>query len=298
MSNTKKGFILLFIILISFSGYAQSKKINKIEKLYKNEKIEKCLKKSLKYRKKNPRDYKIHEILSRIYLFEFNQNKNLNKKNTFLKKAIKHYDLANRYSENNIEIDIQNIVKEFADSLYNKKYKTKSKFYIKFLADQFNDTSTYYYELYPVKVIKDIPLKTKTHIGNTRDKMLAFAKDLVGIPYVYAGEDTKGFDCSGFTKYTFSSIGVELPHNAHKQSSLGETISLNNAKPGDMVFFGYNHNNSYRVVHAGIIYAKNNENLEIIHCVSRGVQIDDKESDNWQYYWKDRILFVKRIIDD
>ena len=93
MSNISKHLIIILLTLFAFSAFAQPRKLKKIEKLYEKEKIEKCLKKSLKYKKKNPREFKIHEILSKIYLYEFNQNESITKKNTSLRKTIKHFDL-------------------------------------------------------------------------------------------------------------------------------------------------------------------------------------------------------------
>jgi cell wall-associated NlpC family hydrolase len=104
-----------------------------------------------------------------------------------------------------------------------------------------------------------------------------------------------GFDCSGFVKYVYKSINVELPHNSHLMSELeGTVIPLEEAEPGDLIFFGSRNGKKWRTQHAGIIYEYTEEEPRVIHCVSRGVSIDGNNT-SWDSYWKDRILFVKRL---
>ena len=40
------------------------------------------------------------------------------------------------------------------------------------------------------------------------------ARGLLGIPYVYGGSTTAGFDCSGFTQYVFGKAGISIPRTA------------------------------------------------------------------------------------
>lgn len=294
-----KYLIIIGLVFLSVSTFAQERKLKKLNKLLEKEKIEKCYKKGLKVKKKHPRSAEIHIIFSKIYLFHFNEEESLRKKNRHLLKVIKHYESAFKYTEDSVELDIHDVVKSHADSMYYSKWKSKSKTYYKFLAEYYLDTSTFYFEFYtPNSVAKKEIIVTTEDALDLRKQLISNSELLVGIPYKYGGETKSGFDCSGFTKFAYSTIGIDLPHNAHLQSNLGKTIHLKDAKPGDMIFFGYMNENKYRVVHAGIIYTKSSNNIEIIHCVSRGVQIDDQQSDNWQFYWKDRVLFVKRIIND
>lgn len=129
-----------------------------------------------------------------------------------------------------------------------------------------------------------------------RYRLLTFASSLVGIPYRYAGESPQtGFDCSGFTRYVYSHIGVDLPHSSHLQSTVaGDTLRLEDAQPGDLIFFGRRTATGWVTQHAGIFYGRDEHETKVIHCASTGVRIDGQNS-SWENYWKDRVLFVKRL---
>lgn len=69
--------------------------------------------------------------------------------------------------------------------------------------------------------------------------LLDYAKNLLGSPYKRGGTDpVKGMDCSGYVRHVYKeSAGIELPHNARQISERGETVTTEDLKPGDLVFF-------------------------------------------------------------
>jgi cell wall-associated NlpC family hydrolase len=67
--------------------------------------------------------------------------------------------------------------------------------------------------------------------------LVDIAMRYLGIPYVYAGADPSGFDCSGFTMYVYAQVGISLPHNAAMQFGMGTPVSYDQLAPGDLVFF-------------------------------------------------------------
>lgn len=69
------------------------------------------------------------------------------------------------------------------------------------------------------------------------EQVVAFAKTLQGIPYVWGGTTTGGFDCSGFVQYVLRQFGVSLNRTANAQMSNGYSISSDQLIPGDLVFF-------------------------------------------------------------
>jgi cell wall-associated NlpC family hydrolase len=90
----------------------------------------------------------------------------------------------------------------------------------------------------------------------TRGRMvIAVAARYRGIRYVAGGTSpATGFDCSGYTRYVFSRLGISIPRVSRAQYSSMVHISRAQAVPGDLVFF---HSSSGRVYHAAI-YAGGN----------------------------------------
>jgi cell wall-associated NlpC family hydrolase len=67
--------------------------------------------------------------------------------------------------------------------------------------------------------------------------VLAIAAQYAGLMYSYGGTSpSTGFDCSGFTQYVFSRVGISLPRTAEEQRQAVTPVS--NPQPGDLVFFG------------------------------------------------------------
>jgi len=90
----------------------------------------------------------------------------------------------------------------------------------------------------------------------TRGRLvIAVAARYRGIRYVAGGTSpSTGFDCSGYTRYVFSRLGISIPRVSRAQYASMTHISRSQAVPGDLVFF---HSSSGRVYHAAI-YAGGN----------------------------------------
>jgi cell wall-associated NlpC family hydrolase len=67
--------------------------------------------------------------------------------------------------------------------------------------------------------------------------VVGIAMNYLGTPYVWGGESPGGFDCSGFTYYVFSRVGVSLPRTVSAQYAVGVGVSRSELQPGDLVFF-------------------------------------------------------------
>ncbi|MEU8791984.1 NlpC/P60 family protein [Streptomyces sp. NPDC048643] len=68
-------------------------------------------------------------------------------------------------------------------------------------------------------------------------KALAFARTQIGKPYVWGATGPDSYDCSGLTQAAWKAAGVSLPRVTYDQVNAGTTVSLADAKPGDLVFF-------------------------------------------------------------
>ncbi|MFH8500675.1 C40 family peptidase [Streptomyces coeruleorubidus] len=53
-----------------------------------------------------------------------------------------------------------------------------------------------------------------------------------------SGESLTGFDCSGLTLYAYAQAGISLPRTAAQQYAASEPVKRDEAKPGDLVFYG------------------------------------------------------------
>lgn len=101
-------------------------------------------------------------------------------------------------------------------------------------------------------------------VSAIRRKVITEAKKYIGLKYVWGGMSLKtGADCSGFCHAIYKACGIstkKLPRTSYDMaaSSNGKTVSLANAKPGDLVFYG---DKQGHVNHVGI-YIGNNQ---VIH---------------------------------
>ena len=99
-------------------------------------------------------------------------------------------------------------------------------------------------------------------------------------------QNSKGFDCSGFTQYCYSCIGVDLPRTADMQYEFGKFVRKDNLQPGDMVFFSTYESGAS---HCGIYLGSG----KFIHAgSSTGVAI--AELDN--VYWRKRYYGACRVL--
>jgi cell wall-associated NlpC family hydrolase len=59
----------------------------------------------------------------------------------------------------------------------------------------------------------------------------------LGKPYQWGAEGPGSFDCSGLTSWAFSEAGVTLPRSSSQQARVGEAVSRDDLRPGDLVFY-------------------------------------------------------------
>lgn len=89
-------------------------------------------------------------------------------------------------------------------------------------------------------------------VSDLRVDLCEFAKQFVGNPYVWGGTSlTKGADCSGFVMSVYKNFGYSLPHYSGSQANSGTKISMNEAQPGDLIFYGKNGTINHVAIYIG-----------------------------------------------
>lgn len=81
-------------------------------------------------------------------------------------------------------------------------------------------------------------LQASQGYSSKRVSMCEYAKQFLGNPYVWGGTSlTRGCDCSGYVLSIYAKYGVYLPHSSRAQAAMGTKTTMENAKPGDLVFY-------------------------------------------------------------
>jgi cell wall-associated NlpC family hydrolase len=76
-------------------------------------------------------------------------------------------------------------------------------------------------------------------LAGGQSSVVSLAVQYLGVPYVWAGANPTGFDCSGLVQYVYGQLGVSLPHNTVLQWNDPRAVSVpkNQLQAGDLVFF-------------------------------------------------------------
>jgi hypothetical protein len=124
-----------------------------------------------------------------------------------------------------------------------------------------------------------------------RNELVAIAKKQLGVPYVSAGKDPSGFDCSGFTSFVLQQHGEDIPRRAADQFATCSKLAEEEAQIGDLVFFS----NGGEVNHVGILINEKGQAKTMIHASSsKGISIVEIETST---YWKPRIVGYGTFIE-
>ncbi|NDU86387.1 MAG: C40 family peptidase [Ferrovum sp.] len=122
--------------------------------------------------------------------------------------------------------------------------------------------------------------------------ILIYALSQVGASYRYGGNNTQGFDCSGFVRYVFSKAAdLTLPHSSRDMSHVGQEVTQSQLQPGDLVFFRTQHQ---KISHVGI-YLGNQQFVHASSTKTGSVMV----SNLTERYWARRFATGKRLtLDD
>ena len=123
------------------------------------------------------------------------------------------------------------------------------------------------------------------------DKVLDFAHQQLGKPYVWGAQGPNSFDCSGLIYYVYkNAANITLPRTSVEQSKFGTTVSKSNLKAGDLVFFDTNGPNNGAVSHVGI-YAGEGQLIHASSSSKKIVKVNMETS-----YWNNAYVVAKRVL--
>lgn len=88
--------------------------------------------------------------------------------------------------------------------------------------------------------------------GSLAGKALVFAFAQLGKPYLWGATGPDSFDCSGLTMQAWASAGVYLPHFAAFQFQASHPIGYDDLRPGDLLFWATDGNDSDTIYHEAI----------------------------------------------
>jgi len=139
--------------------------------------------------------------------------------------------------------------------------------------------------------------KWRRDVRCTGDNLIRYASTFNGLPYLWGGSSSKGFDCSGFSQSVYYLNGIILFRDASLQELHGMKVDISEGygllKPGDLLFFGTKENSKLHITHVAIYIGDS----EYIHSSGR-VKINSLDStrSNYNGYLVDLLLSAKRII--
>jgi len=121
--------------------------------------------------------------------------------------------------------------------------------------------------------------RAKAYI-EARQRVIEASKKYEGTPYRYGGMTSKGLDCSGFICLSFmDALGVALPRSASGLFSWAERTTLDEAQPGDFLFFKTGRSGA--ITHVGLYLGER----RFIHSASSGDKTGVIYSSLDEKYW-------------
>jgi cell wall-associated NlpC family hydrolase len=80
---------------------------------------------------------------------------------------------------------------------------------------------------------------------------IGYARAQLGKPYAWGGTGPGAFDCSGLVMMAYRDAGITLPRTSWQQWAAGPQV--NNAQPGDLVFFAGSDGTTAAPGHVGLV---------------------------------------------
>lgn len=136
------------------------------------------------------------------------------------------------------------------------------------------------------------PVQTSVSEDVKREAIVEESKKYIGIPYLYGGTTTRGFDCSGYLQYVYAKENISIPRTTGLMAQAGKAVSYANAKPGDIIVLDLINAVPTTPSHAGIYLGEG----KIIHAgYSTGITIMSLNA-SWAN-WDKKIVTVRSYVN-
>lgn len=108
---------------------------------------------------------------------------------------------------------------------------------------------------------------------------IELGKRFLGLPYLWGGRSSFGFDCSGFTQMLVRARGINMPRDADQQAAWSGVVAVerNDLQPGDLLFFGAS---AKSITHTGM-YIGDGQFLQATTNGRPVVQVGRLDDDPW-----------------
>src|SRR5581483_4805902 len=111
-------------------------------------------------------------------------------------------------------------------------------------------------------------------------EVIEFSRKFLGLPYLWGGASTYGYDCSGYTQMLCRRRGILIPRDADQQAAWErmQAVDLKQLEPGDLLYFG---SSEHHITHTGM-YIGNGEFINATPYLHPVIQICRLEDEHWK----------------
>jgi cell wall-associated NlpC family hydrolase len=287
--------VSITLFLLSFQSFSQVKEFDRMEMYYAQGHYKSVLRQANRLLDQPDYDY---SMLPRYYkslaLFQLIQNERYLKRRPYVldearnlfQEVISSQDgmkilKAHMYEVSALKVDLGSWLDDLKRSGNIKQFDMATAA-MKGLFDKVPDIE-HGKEVKASELVAELDESESKEVRSQREVILKNAKKQVGVPYLFAGNDPKGFDCSGFVSYVMKENQQVLPRRASEQYTDSRKLKKRNVQQGDLVFF----DSGSGINHVGIIVSGKGEPLTMIHSsTSKGIVITNIETTD---YWSKRV---------
>jgi peptidoglycan DL-endopeptidase CwlO len=127
--------------------------------------------------------------------------------------------------------------------------------------------------------------KPKASGGGGLSAVINAGYPYLGLPYVWGGKTTSGFDCSGFVSWAFAQGGYSIPSNTTALAGTGQKVDYSEIQPGDIVFFDTYKKNGHVGIYVG--------GGQFIGAQDNGLSVASMSNSYWKKAFKGHVRRIR-----